>query len=75
MVNWYLERGGDNDDDDEVDGGDGNGNQEGGYVALWREERLGTMGTKTRYREEEKNKEVKGGEQKNVMVVNIWRVE
>ena len=24
----------DNDDDDEVDGGDGNGNQEGGYVAL-----------------------------------------
>ena len=35
MVNWYLERGGDNDDDDdEVDGGDGNGNQEGGYVAL-----------------------------------------
>ena len=33
MVNWYLERGGDN-DDDEVDGGDGNGNQEGGYVAL-----------------------------------------
>ena len=22
-----------------------------------------------------KNKEVKGGEQKNVMVVNIWRVE
>ena len=73
-MNWYLGRGGD-DDDDEVDERGHKGKSRRWLRGVVKGERGRGRWGRRRGTVKKNNNEVERGKQKNVMVVNIWRVE